>query len=131
MSIPSSQGTDSFPTRANVKFDFDEHNPDLPCKRCVAKRYSCSEKSLGPKSLMIAENKQKEVAKLRSSVVRPIGTPADQLLLPNDMSYLQYYDVSFRTQFKGRTNRKSIFLSSGSFSLGSFGVTVPDRKSVV
>ena len=127
MSIPSSQGTDSFPTGANVKCDFDEDNPDLPCKRCVDKRYSCSEKLLGPKSLTIAENKQKELATLRSSVSRPIGTPADQLLLPNDMAYLQYYDVIFRTQFRRRPrDSKSIWLSSGSFSvLGSCIFRVP------
>lgn len=47
--------------RANLKCEFNEENPNLPCKRCVAKRYVCGVKTLGPKSQVVMESKREEV----------------------------------------------------------------------
>src|SRR5277367_6694989 len=112
MSIPSCQGIYVSSHVVNYKCEFDENNPQLPCKRCISKRYACSEKSLGSKSQVVAENKSFEVPVSPSfSLEWPIGTPLDQLLLPNDSFYLQVYELIF---LQGVGSREAVLFSVGS-----------------
>ena len=68
----------------------------MPCRRCVSKRYVCGNKTLGPKSQLVDEGKQLEfnVAPSTAVVHRALETPSDQLLRPNDLFYLQYYECN-------------------------------------
>ena len=80
-----------------MECEFDETNPELPCNRCVSKRYACGEKTFGPNSQIAVEGKRDDTTIVRlSPVYRTLGSPCEELLLPNDMFYLQFYDTTFR-----------------------------------
>jgi len=96
-----------FQRLSDLKCEFDENNPDLPCKRCVAKRYVCTAKLLGPKSQVVLE--RAVILTRPSSVSRTI---VDQLLPPNDLLYLQYYGYIFRCK-RICSPRRSITFTAG------------------
>jgi hypothetical protein len=111
MSIPSRQSNITFQNLTNCKCEFDHNNPGLPCKRCVSKGYTCSEKTLGPKSQKIAKKDRftPTVAPLDTTskpettlgLSRPL-TKYDPSIDPKDIMSLQ---LVFSEKFPAKTYR--------------------------
>ena len=86
---------------ADLKCDFDETNPELPCRRCVSKRYTCGEEVLGPKSQMMDESKQNSTSVTTqdngSNIERRISLPHDPT---RDFHILQsVQNIEWETRF--------------------------------
>src|SRR5277367_4739242 len=93
---------------SNLKCEYNERNPSLPCKRCVEKGYACSEKRLGPKSQAVAWTESVVALVPSTSMPRPISMSND-FLTTNDLFYLQFYRDLF---CRNRSPRELIYIPS-------------------